>query len=239
MRSCHDPRRGYTDQSPVSVGIGGQKGGISAPTVLNTGYNAFQFWDGRARSLEDQAQGPVGNAIEMFDGKGHAWYKSIARVREKGDYTSRFKKAFGTLPTRDAIAKAIATYERTVLSGDALVDRAEFAARVRASEEGGDFNPKAEDFALVLKAALKKQDQALKLLNVDVAKDLDAVAAKPGDAAGRCSSARRAARPATPARTTPTTASTTWAWVSARTARFRRTPRAASPRCRPAPRTSR
>ncbi len=170
--SCHDPRRGYTDQAPVSVGISGQKGGVSAPTVLNSGYNAFQFWDGRAKSLEDQAQGPVGNPIEMFDGKGHAWYRSIARVRAKGDYTARFKKAFGTLPTRDAIAKAIAIYERTVLSGNALVDRAELAARVRVSDDGGsDFNPKAEDFALVLRAALKKQDPALKMLGAELDDD--------------------------------------------------------------------
>ena len=103
----------------------------------------------------------MGNPIEMFDGKGHAWYQSIERVRKKGDYTERFKKAFGVLPTRDTIAKAIATYERTVLSGNSLNDRAELATKVRVAEDGGsDFAPKAEDYAKVLNEAIKMKDAA-------------------------------------------------------------------------------
>lgn len=157
--TCHDPKRGFTDQSQVSTGIGGNKGGVSAPTVYNTAYNLFQFWDGRGASLEDQAQGPVQNSLEMFDGKGHAWNESVKRIRKKGDYARRFLEAFGTEPTRDTIAKAIATYERTVLKANSIYDRADLAARKRVSDEGGsDFAPRAEDFGLVLKQAVKAKD---------------------------------------------------------------------------------
>jgi cytochrome c peroxidase len=176
--SCHDPKRGWTDQSPVSVGIRGLRGGVSAPTVLNSAYNPLQFWDGRAVSLEDQAQGPVQNPIEMFTGEGHAWPKAVGRVRAKGDYTQRFQAAFGTEPTRDAIAKAIATFERTVLSGNSIHDRADLAMRVRAAEEEkSDFNIQAVDYAAVLRQAFAKKDMhALTALRLDPAKDAGRIA---------------------------------------------------------------
>ena len=56
--SCHDPKTGMADARPVSEGVGGLKGRRNAPTVINAAYNAFQFWDGRANSLEEQAAGP-------------------------------------------------------------------------------------------------------------------------------------------------------------------------------------
>ncbi|CAN5519118.1 cytochrome c peroxidase [soil metagenome] len=166
--SCHDPKRGFTDQSRFATGIGGQLGGMSAPTILNSAYHQLQFWDGRAHSLEDQAQGPVANAVEMFDGKGNAWDSVVTRVRQKKDYTPRFHKFFGVDPTRDAIAKAIATYERTVFSGNSITDRAELAMRIRAADEEStkqDVLPK--DYEGVLKEAIAKKDEhslsALKL----------------------------------------------------------------------------
>ena len=63
--TCHNPARGWTDGMPVSIGIAGQTGGRSAPTVINTAYGKTMFWDGRAPSLEGQAQGPIQNPIEM------------------------------------------------------------------------------------------------------------------------------------------------------------------------------
>lgn len=157
--SCHSPAKGYTDQAKVSTGIGGQHGGVSAPTVINSGYNLLQFWDGRAASLEDQAQGPVQNPIEMFDGKGHPWNLAVERVRAKGDYSPLFLKAFGTPPTRDAIAKAIATYERTVISGGSVNDHAEVAMKARIDEDGGKPEVNAKDFAKVLTDLIKAKDQ--------------------------------------------------------------------------------
>ena len=63
--SCHDPAKAFTDGAAVPPGIGGQKGGRSAPTVINRAYSTLQFWDGRAASLEEQAKGPIANPIEM------------------------------------------------------------------------------------------------------------------------------------------------------------------------------
>lgn len=176
--NCHDPRRGFTDQSPVSTGINGLKGGVSAPTVLNSAYNFHQFWDGRAASLEDQCQGPPQNPVEMFDGKGNAWHAVVRRIRNKGDYSKRFLAAFGTEPTRDAIAMAIASYERTVLTGNSLHDRADRVMRLRvAEEESTDFTLKAKDYETGLKDAFSKKDEvALKALGLDAAKDQGKVA---------------------------------------------------------------
>jgi cytochrome c peroxidase len=157
--TCHDPKKGFTDQSKTSFGIFNNKGPVNAPTVMNSAFNTLQFWDGRALSLEDQSQGPPQNALEMFDGKGHAWNNLVGRVRKKGDYTRKFTEAFGCEPNRDVIAKAIAQYERTVLNGNSIHDRAEQAMKVRvAEEESGAFTLKAQDYATVIKEALAAKD---------------------------------------------------------------------------------
>jgi cytochrome c peroxidase len=171
--SCHDPKRGYTDRSPVSTGIRGLKGGMSAPTVFNSAYNVLQFWDGRAFSLEDQAQGPVMNPVEMFTGDEHAWNSAVLRVRREDKYVKQFHAVFGTDPTRDGIAKAIAAYERTVLSGNSIHDRADLAMRVRAEDEGtGKFEINAKDYQTVLTAAFDAKDEpALTALGLAVEKD--------------------------------------------------------------------
>jgi cytochrome c peroxidase len=158
--SCHDPKRGYTDQAPVSTGIRGLKGGMSAPTVFNSAYHTLQFWDGRAFSLEDQAQGPVQNPVEMFSGEEHAWNSAVLRVRRQEKYVQQFRAVFGTDPTRDGIAKAIAAYERTVLSGNSIHDRADLAMRVRVEDEGsGKYEIKAKDYETVLTAAFESKDE--------------------------------------------------------------------------------
>src|SRR5207249_1838910 len=61
--SCHSPEHAFTDGQAVSTGIRGQKGGRSAPTVINRAYSLEQFWDGRAPTLEEQAKGPIANPI--------------------------------------------------------------------------------------------------------------------------------------------------------------------------------
>src|SRR5690606_8585548 len=120
------------------TGIRNLRGGMNAPTVLNSAYNHLQFWDGRAITLEDQAQGPVENPVEMFAGDGHAWNSAVLRIRKNADYVAQFRQVFGCDPTRDTVAKAIATYERTVLSGNSVHDRAELARTVRIVEEESD-----------------------------------------------------------------------------------------------------
>ncbi|MBL8210899.1 MAG: c-type cytochrome [Bryobacterales bacterium] len=118
--SCHHNAKAYTDNAPVSTGIRGQKGGRSAPTVINRAYSLAQFWDGRAATLEEQAIGPIANPIEM----GETHENVVAKLRKIPGYRALFLKAFGTEDfTIDHVAKAIATFERTVLSGNSPYDR--------------------------------------------------------------------------------------------------------------------
>lgn len=158
--TCHNPDLGYTDQSKVSTGINDNKGGVSSPSVFNTAYGTLQFWDGRASSLELQAQGPPQNPKEMWDGKGHAWLAAVERLRAKPDYVKQFEKVFGHGPTVDAAAKAIAAYERLVLTGNSVADRAELAMRERLEEEDTKGKPALEgrDVEKVLKKAVASKD---------------------------------------------------------------------------------
>ena len=118
--SCHDPNKGWTDNKVTSVGIGNQLGARNSPTVLNTVYARSLFWDGRAPSLEGQAQGPIQNKIEMGD---QSYRQIIERLRTIPSYRDQFRQVFGTEITLDGVAKAIATFERTALSGDSAYDR--------------------------------------------------------------------------------------------------------------------
>ncbi len=118
--SCHDPAKGWTDNSKTSTGIKGQVGGRNAPTVLNTVYGRTMFWDGRAPSLEGQAQGPIQNKIEMGD---QSYKEIIERLREISGYKEQFLKVFGTDVTLDGMAKAIAAFERTALTGNSAFDK--------------------------------------------------------------------------------------------------------------------
>jgi len=118
--TCHDPKHAYTDGSPVSTGIREQKGGRSAPTVINRAFSLAQFWDGRAATLEEQAKGPMANPIEM----GNTHEAVVAAIQKVPGYKPLFAKAFGSEEIDiDRIAMAIATFERTILSGNAPYDR--------------------------------------------------------------------------------------------------------------------
>jgi cytochrome c peroxidase len=124
--SCHEPAKAFTDGAATSTGIGQQVGGRSAPTVINRAYSTLQFWDGRADSLEAQAKGPIANPIEMTiekeEGKAHT--ETVRRIRAVPGYVTKFQRVFGTPNiTIDHVAKAIATFERTVLSANAPFDR--------------------------------------------------------------------------------------------------------------------
>jgi cytochrome c peroxidase len=124
--SCHSPNHAFTDAGPVSTGIGGQKGGRSAPSVINRVYGALQFWDGRAASLEDQAKGPIANSIEMTSEKNadKAHAAAVERLGKVKEYRQRFKAVYGTEElTIDHVAKAIATFERMIISGNSAYDR--------------------------------------------------------------------------------------------------------------------
>jgi cytochrome c peroxidase len=118
--TCHDPARAFTDGKPTSVGVHGQVGQRNAPTVMNALYNKFQFWDGRVRTLEEQAALPIVNPIEMGQPTVDAAVKAISEIPE---YRKAFQKAFGGAPNGPDLLRAIAAYERTLLSFDSPFDR--------------------------------------------------------------------------------------------------------------------
>lgn len=124
--TCHDPAKAFTDSRPLAVGIEERTGTRHAPTVINAAYNGLQFWDGRASTLEEQAEGPIANPNEMALAKDprEAHKVCVQKLRRIPGYRALFKQVFGTEEfTIDQIAMAIASFERTILSGDAPYDR--------------------------------------------------------------------------------------------------------------------
>ncbi len=117
--SCHDPKKGWSNGTPFAMGVRSQMGGRSAPTIINAAYSELQFWDGRALRLEGQALGPIQNPIEM----DHKLEDCVAKLNKIPGYKQQFQKVFGTDVTPENIAKAIASFERTVLSGNAPYDQ--------------------------------------------------------------------------------------------------------------------
>ena len=118
--SCHAPQFSFSDNRPVSEGVGGKKGTRHAPTVINSAYSSLQFWDGRAASLEEQAKGPMENPVEM----AHSLDGVVKRVQADPKYRELFLKAWGTEQIDiDMIAKSIASFERTVIAGNSPFDR--------------------------------------------------------------------------------------------------------------------
>src|SRR5688572_20247327 len=119
--TCHDPATALAESNMVGIGIRNLKGARNSPTVLNAMFLESQFWDGRAKTLEDQAKLPIINSIEMGM-KDHS--EVVARVRSIPEYQSEFARVFGSEGiTIDTIARAIATFERTQLSGNSPFDR--------------------------------------------------------------------------------------------------------------------
>jgi len=121
--NCHNPTMYFTDGRPVSLGVGGKTGTRNAPTVLDAAYQPVQFWDGRATSLEDQAGGPIQNPVEM----NQPHDVMVAKIGKLKDYQGDFDKAFGKgTITVNKVEKAIASFERTLLSGNSPFDRYQY-----------------------------------------------------------------------------------------------------------------
>ena len=120
--SCHNVMASGTDNRANSVGVKGQKGGRSAPTVWNAAFLTAQFWDGRAATLEDQAKGPILNPIEMGMPDEASVIKRLAAIP---GYVDQFKAVFGGSEplTYDNLARAIAAYERTLITPNSAFDR--------------------------------------------------------------------------------------------------------------------
>ncbi len=120
--SCHNVMEAGEDDRPNSVGVDGKTGDRSAPTVWNAAYLSSQFWDGRAGTLEEQAKGPMVNPIEMGM-PDHGFV--VGRLERIPGYAPRFAAVFGaTRPlTIENVAKAIACYERTLITPNSAFDR--------------------------------------------------------------------------------------------------------------------
>ena len=129
--SCHDPKMGWSNNDATAVGVGGKRGGRSAPTIINSAYQKFQFWDGRAGSLEEQALGPIANPIEM----NLPIEEAVKKLSAIEGYQKRFQEVFGSGVTADNLAKAIAAFERTIVSGNAPYDRFKAGEKNALSEE--------------------------------------------------------------------------------------------------------
>ena len=118
--TCHDPGLAFTDGKSVAEGIAGKRGTRNSPSLLNAMFNSGQFWDGRAASLEAQAVLPLINPDEMGNGS-HA--QVIDRLQQAPEYVTQSREVFGGSLTIAGIGKAIAAYERTLVSANAPIDR--------------------------------------------------------------------------------------------------------------------
>ena len=118
--TCHDPRLAFTDGRPVAVGIDNREGQRNSPTVLNALYNQFQFWDGRAVTLEQQAGLPIVNPVEMGQPNLDS---AVARVARIPEYRASFIRVFARPPNPTDLVRAIASYERSLTSFDSPFDR--------------------------------------------------------------------------------------------------------------------
>src|SRR5947208_10071855 len=117
--SCHNPERAFTDGKPTSTGIHGRVGQRNAPTILNALYNKTQFWDGRAKTLEEQAALPIVNPLEMGQPSMDA---AVTRIAALAEYQRAFRGVFGRPPNSPDLVRAIASYERTQVSFDSPFD---------------------------------------------------------------------------------------------------------------------
>ncbi|MDD2659499.1 MAG: cytochrome c peroxidase [Methylococcales bacterium] len=121
--SCHHADKAFTDGLPVAIGINGQAGVRNVPTIINAAFYQAQFLDGRASTLEEQALGPFVNPIEH----GLISHQVIVDViRNDPEYLKLFNKVFNVTInaiTIDYVVKAIASFERTLISGNSAFDR--------------------------------------------------------------------------------------------------------------------
>jgi cytochrome c peroxidase len=120
--TCHDTTKGFVDHKPLAEGVAApaKRTQRNSPTVLNAMFNATQFWDGRAATLEDQAKLPITNPIEMGQKNGEEVMRKVLAMPE---YARAFKDVFGREGTFEDLAAAIAAFERTQFAGDAPFDR--------------------------------------------------------------------------------------------------------------------
>jgi cytochrome c peroxidase len=131
--SCHDPELGWADGQQRATGFGNHELGRHSPTVINAAFNGAQFWDGRAQTLEQQAVGPIMAAGEM---NMPSVDYVLETIRSAPEYRGAFEEAYGSAPSMDNIGRAIASFERQVVTGPSRFDR--YAAGDKAALSDGE-----------------------------------------------------------------------------------------------------
>jgi cytochrome c peroxidase len=117
--TCHDQQHGFSDSRPVSLGVEGRAGTRNAPTLVNLAWGQHFFWDGRVRTLEEQVGKPIENHVEMDLPIAEA----VARLAADRAYAGAFETAYGTPPSEESLRKALASFIRTLVSGQSAYDR--------------------------------------------------------------------------------------------------------------------
>lgn len=117
--SCHSLSTGGVDNRKLSIGIKGGVGSVNSPTVLNSGFNFVQFWDGRAATLEDQVDGPIHHPKEM----GSNWKQIITKLQADQSYDTAFKNTYKDGINSTNIKDAIATFDRSLITPNSRFDK--------------------------------------------------------------------------------------------------------------------
>lgn len=129
--TCHDPARAFADGRVVAVGVDKLAGQRNVPTIINRAYGKSSFWDGRAASLEEQVVQPLLDPREMASTPEAV----LAMLRRDASYRRHFTAAFEREPQWDDVARALASYVRTIRSGDSRFDRFRHGASSALSEQ--------------------------------------------------------------------------------------------------------
>jgi len=137
--NCHGPQFSFSDMRRFSVGIDGSQGTRNSMPLYNLAWNFENdfFWDGRANSLEEQALDPVTSPFEM----NNTWEAAVASLQQHPRYPELFAEAFGTdVINRDLVTKALAQFERTLISGNSKFDRHLLGIETLSESEQNGFN---------------------------------------------------------------------------------------------------
>jgi len=127
--SCHNPKYGFSNNRQYGIGIKGKLGKRNVPTIINAAYNDFQFWDGRVKTLEEQAKSPILKKSEMGANLGQV----LQFLQNTPKYKDKFKSAFGEKNINlQLIVSAIASFERTILSGNSPFDYWKYGGKKNA-----------------------------------------------------------------------------------------------------------
>ena len=130
-KGCHQPKKAFTDGRAKAVGVYERQGNRSVPTLVNRAYGRAFFWDGRTSTLEEQVIKPIESESEM----DMTVPEVVERLKRKRRYRKMFRQAFGRDANGQDLARALASYVRTIYSGDSPFDRYIYGDRNALSDE--------------------------------------------------------------------------------------------------------